>query len=281
MTGGANRQLTAHAARTAAGTEGIATARGVFEAEDAGTAGDDDLGEQVQRAKDDPAQLRNLMARYAAETETDRRGALLAILGSIGGDEVMRFAIQQASSAEPSARRAGLELLATFPLDKTAVRDLVTAQLSRETDPGMQAQLVQMLQPVALPREDSEQARQLLRRLADGGQPEVRAASIRQLAQWGGGADADQTMQQALLDSDPTIRQAGIDGVDAGNLRSDRIKDILLDIAGNPQMPVDERRSTLLVLERFQLDRADFTLMRNAADALARQTPGDAHDEGM
>lgn len=230
-----------------------------------------DFGSQSTRALRDPDYLRRLLQRYAAETDADRKGALLAVINSAPGDESLRFALDLARSTDPAARRDGLALLAAFPLDRAEVRDTLAQQLRDERDPAMQARLLDMLAPAQMAREDAAPLLRQIERLRQSPDPAVRAASVRQTAQWDRSPAAEDALHRALLDADPQVRQAGMDGVFASGLRSDRLKDALLAIASDAQAGMQQRQAAVLGLQNFGLDRGEYALYRRAADEVAAE----------
>lgn len=225
-----------------------------------------EFGRQSTRALRDPAYLRALLQQYAAEAEPDRKGALLAILNSAPSEESLRFALDLVRSTDPDARSDGLALLAAFPLDRAEVRETLVEQLRDERDPAAQARLLDMLAPAQMAREDAAPILQQIERLRESPDPSVRAASVRQTAQWDRSPAAEEALHVALLDPDPRVRQAGIEGVYVSGARSDRLKDALLAIASDAQAGTEQRQAAVLGLQNFSLDRGEYALYHRAAD---------------
>jgi hypothetical protein len=243
----------------------------------------DDLDRESARALRDPAYLRSLMAQYASETDLDSRGALLAVLQSAANDEVLRFALALADSPNLATRRDGLALLQAYSLDIAEVRDLLTRQIANENDPAMLRQLVEMLTPAVIPTEDVAPMLEQLTQLRQHPNPDVRAASVLQSAQWDKGGDIETFLHQAILDPAPQVRQAAIAGVTSSSARSDRLKDALLDIVGNPLSGDEERLSAIFALQSFALDRSEYAIYRQAAQAndhASDRDDGHAHEGG-
>lgn len=218
-----------------------------------------------RRTRASDADLRELMRRYALETELDKRGALLAILQANPNEEVKAFALQLAASRDPAARQEGLELLKAFPLDDAKVRGFLVDQIDQEQDPAMLTKLVDMLAPTMVATEDAAPLVAQLARLREHPDPEVRAASILQSSQWDRGGDLENTLHDAMLDPDPRVRQAAIGGISAEHVRSDRLKDMLLAIASDPKTSAEERNRAIFALEGFALNRAEYEVFRQAA----------------
>ncbi len=219
---------------------------------------------QHRRTRASDADLRELMRRYAAETELDKRGALLAILQANPNEEVKAFALALAASRDAAARQEGLELLKAFPLDDAKVRGFLVGQIDQEQDPAMLTKLVDMLSPTMVATEDAAPLVAQLARLREHPDPEVRAASILQSSQWDRGGDLENTLHSAMLDPDPRVRQAAIGGISAERVRSDRLKDMLLAIASDPKTGAEERNRAIFALEGFALNRAEYEVYRQA-----------------
>ncbi len=219
---------------------------------------------QHRRTRASDADLRELMRRYAAETELDKRGALLAILQVNPNEEVKAFALALAASRDAAARQEGLALLKAFPLDDAKVRGFLVGQIDQEQDPAMLTKLVDMLSPTMVATEDAAPLVAQLARLREHPDPEVRAASILQSSQWDRGGDLENTLHDAMLDPDPRVRQAAIGGISAERVRSDRLKDMLLAIAADPKTGADERNRAIFALEGFALNRAEYEVYRQA-----------------
>lgn len=219
---------------------------------------------QHRRTRTSDADLRELMRRYAVETELDKRGALLAILQANPNEEVKAFALALAASRDAAARQEGLELLKAFPLDDAKVRGFLVGQIDQEQDPAMLTKLVDMLSPTMVATEDAAPLVAQLARLREHPDPEVRAASILQSSQWDRGGDLENTLHSAMLDPDPRVRQAAIGGISAERVRSDRLKDMLLAIASDPKTGAEERNRAIFALEGFALNRAEYEVYRQA-----------------
>jgi hypothetical protein len=265
------RQRADHAARGRPAQSDAATAqrRSIASRPGAGPTApaDEDLGRQVARASADPVYLQRLLARYRGESEPDRKGAVLAILQGVANQDVQRFALQLASSPDPSTRRDGLALLSAYSVEETPVRELLLQQMRQEQDPALLKSLVELLAPAPLASEDVAPMLGQLERLRQHADPGVRAAAVLQSAQWDKSAGVEDILQRALLDPEPQVREAAIAGVTSSATRSDRIKDALLEIANNPHSGREQQAAAVFALQNFELDRAEYQIYRNAAEA--------------
>ena len=223
-------------------------------------------GEKSRRAQEHSSHLQELMRQYALDPELDKRGALLAIMQSMPNDEVKHFALQLAASSDPVTRQEGLQLLKAFPLDDAEVRGFLVGQIDQEQDPAMLKELVEMLAPTMVATEDAAPLVEQLVRLREHPDPEVRAASVLQSSQWDRSGDLENTLQLALLDPDVRVRQAAIAGVTSERVHSDRLKDMLLAIANDPQSSNEERSAAIFALEGFALNRSEYELYRQAGE---------------
>ncbi|MBW8808560.1 MAG: HEAT repeat domain-containing protein [Lysobacter sp.] len=234
-----------------------------------------DSERMIQRARRDPAYLRELLRSYSFETEPDKRGALLAVLQAVANDDVLRTARQLADSGDPESRRNGLDLLKAFPLDQPQVRELLSRQLQAERDPAMLKQLVDMLAPTVVASEDAAPLLDRLAELRQHPDPAVRASAVVQSVQWNKHAGNEEILQRAMLDPDLSVRQAAIAGINASSTRSDRLKDSLLALAADPQTDAETRNSAVFALQNFAMNRGEYALYRKAA---AQAVDGDGHE---
>ncbi|WP_242109187.1 HEAT repeat domain-containing protein [Luteimonas aquatica] len=226
---------------------------------------DEELGAEVARAQSDPVYLRDLMRRFEAETDPDKRGAILSILQSAANDDVLRMARQLLTATDAAKRQDGLALLRAYPLDKPEARTLMVEQLQRETNPAALRELVGMLTPAIMSTDDAAPVVERLTALRHHPDPEVRAGSVSQTMQWDKSGDLEGVLYEALLDPAPQVRQAAIGGIGVSSVRSPRVKELLLDILGNPQADREERTAALFTLQNFPLDRAEYEIYRQAS----------------
>lgn len=237
--------------------------------------GGDSFDRNIQRARRDPAYLRELLGNYRFETELDRRGALLAVLQGVANQDVLRAGRELADSGDPRQRQLGLDLLKAFPLDVAEVRELLQRQLQDERDPAMLKQLVDMLAPTVIASEDAAPVLNRLDALRRHPDPSVRASSVLQSVQWNKAGDNEDILHRAILDTDASVRQAAIAGINASGARSDRLKDALLALAADPRSDGETRNAAVFALQNFAMNRAEYALYRQAAE---RAVDGDGHE---
>ncbi|MBT2752542.1 MULTISPECIES: HEAT repeat domain-containing protein [unclassified Lysobacter] len=217
-----------------------------------------------ERASRDPAFLQNLLQRFRNETEPAARGELLSLLNAVSGDDVLRFALSLAASTRAQDERDGLDLLRAYSIDRAEVRQAVLSKLEQDGDPQRTAELVGMLTPTTMPSEDAAPVVAQLSALTRHADPAVRAEAVLQLAQWDDGAQAEDVLHRALLDASPQVRGKAIAGVQSSHLRSDRLKEALLDIAADPASSPADRGAAAFALQDFRLNRAEYGIWRRA-----------------
>jgi hypothetical protein len=232
------------------------------------------VAKDAERARTNGIDLRELMRRYALETELDKRGALLATLQANPDDEVKRFALGLAASRDPVTRQEGLALLKAFPLSDAEVRGFLVSEIDAERDPVMLTKLVDMLSPTMIASEDTAPLVAQLTRLREHPDPDVRAASVLQTSQWDRGEGLENVLRDAMQDPDARVRLAAIGGITAERLRSEPLKEMLLTIAYDPKTGDEERNRALFALEGFALNRAEYEIYRQAAQL---GKPGHGH----
>ncbi|WP_226467777.1 hypothetical protein [Luteimonas panaciterrae] len=224
-----------------------------------------DFGEDADRAKKDPAFLRELIKRYLNEADFDARGALLATLQNVANDDVLRLA--QQLLADPARHQDGLALLRVFPLDKPEARSLLISEMQRETDPAQLRQLVDMLTPAVMSTDDSAPVLERLAALRRNADPSVRASSVTQTIQWDKSGNLEDVLYTALLDPSPQVRQAAIGAAGVSSVRSERLKTVMLDILSNPRSGTEERNAALFTLQNFPLTRDEYAIYKQASMA--------------
>lgn len=217
-----------------------------------------------ERAGRDPAFLQNLLQRYRNETDPAARGELLSLLNAVSGEDVLRFALSLSASTRAQDERDGLELLSAYSMDRAEVRQTVLAKLAQGGDPQRRAELVAMLTPATLPSEDAAPVVAELASLARDPDPALRAQAVLQLAQWDDGERTEDLLHRAILDPSAQVRAKAIAGVQGSRLRSERLKDALLDIAADPASSAADRGAASFALQDFRLNRAEYAIWRRA-----------------
>lgn len=217
-----------------------------------------------KRASADPAFLQNLLQRYRNETDPAARGELLSLLNAVSGEDVLRFALSLTAGTRAQDEHAGLELLRAYSMDRAEVRQTVLAKLAQGGGSERMTGLVSMLTPATMPSEDAAPVVAELAALARHADPALRAQAVLQLAQWDDSEQTEDLLHRAILDASPQVRANAIAGVQGSRLRSERLKEALLDIAADPASRAADRGAAAFALQDFRLNRAEYAIWRRA-----------------
>jgi hypothetical protein len=177
------------------------------------------------------------------------------------------------NGAQALQRAAGFELLARLRPTRESYA-LAMRAVKEETDPTALAGALMALRHPSLPA--NADARGLLPRfvaLARHPDALVRGHAIQQLSDWDkGGEQATPIVVDAISHPDRLVREAAIGAVMIGGLRSERLKQALLQTAGNPAEDPTIRGSALHALERFVLTDGEQARYHAGKEKLERLT---------
>lgn len=215
-------------------------------------------------------ELPELIRRYSAEKDPERKYALLQAMLQKPVEQLLPAALSLANAASPAQRLDGMALLGNMPFDREEVRTAFLDTLGKESDPVMQVKMLDQMSVSPLPAEDRAQVLEHLQRLARSEDPNLRAASVMQAAQWDSGAGSEETLHRALLDPSEEVRNAAAIGAQFSTVRTSRLKDALLLMVSDSPPGSESRDLALQALARFDLSRAEYEIYRNAADDLKR-----------
>jgi hypothetical protein len=242
-----------------------------FEAADWDHPDGGELG-RLQHALAANAALRpRVVDMYRRERDPRVRSALRRMLTSDAAPDVTARALELAKAADKQDQAAGFELMTDLPPSFEA-RTLAKDALSKERDPAVLAAVLLALRP-RVPPSPAEIDDMLPRFLAlvHHDAPLVRAHAVQLLAEWDrAGRTAERVTAEALSDSAPLVRQAGVGAVMLGQIRSDRLKAALLDVVRNPTEDIQTRFGAQQALERFDVSREEYTLYMAARDDIER-----------
>jgi hypothetical protein len=212
----------------------------------------------VERARNDPATLRALFRRFESEQDPNKRLLLKSLLSRVANPEVLSFSLRLAGSGDPRMRLEGFDLLHRQASDAPEVRALVKRSLSEERDPQVLAQAVGALHPTAVGPEETREVVGLLRGLTQNPDPMVRRQTIMTLAQWDRSGEVAGSLNQALTDEVPEVRQAAIWATAEAGVRTDGMKAALLATVRNENEKPEIRASAVQALSRFPLTGPEY-----------------------
>lgn len=143
----------------------------------------------------------------------------------------------------------------------------VKGLLGTAQDPALLREVVAAMQPSMLiePAEMQSTVSQLSR-LAAHPDPAVGARSLEMLALWDKtGKATEAAVSQAFASGVPEVkRQAALNAVMTGQLRSDGIKTTLMGILGNVNEPPEIRKGAFQALANFPLNSDEFAAYHRA-----------------
>ncbi len=212
-----------------------------------------------ERAEADPAFLRSLIQRYETERKPEVRDMIKSVLASVQKPEALAFFTRLANSSDPAQRKEGYAMLQQMAPDSAEMRNLLKQALSSEQSPELLAQAVAALRPAAVDPAESEAILAQLGSLAQHADPAVRSQSVLQLAQWDKTGASQGRLATALADPSPDVRQAAIFAIAQSGARSEALKSALMGIISNGSESKEVKGSALQVLERFPLNKEEYT----------------------
>lgn len=229
------------------------------------------LAQLGRRAQHDPVLRDQLMRRFQTEKDEATQRALATALARLAPRDVANF-VQQLAHGDVTQRASAFRLLAMAP--DAAVKDHAVLQqaLYTEQDVSVLREAVSALGP--RPVMDPSQSRATLARLgelAESQDPQLRADSLRVLAQWDKtGAVAEPRLVQALSSRDPELRADAVYAVASSNMASGRMKAGLIAVAGDPSANADTRSAALSALERYALNAEEYAFYLRVNQSLTQ-----------
>lgn len=221
----------------------------------------------------DPAALRKLMQRFDAERDPQARAMLQSVLASLASPEVVAMSTRLAASSDPARRQEAFELLAQLSPDSPEVRNMVLRTLASEQSPAVLSRAVAALTPTVVAAQEAQNVVTQLDSLTRHADPAVRSQSILQLAQWDKSGGLESRLGQALSDQAPQVRQAAVAGIAETGIRSETMKNALLNLVRNPQESREVKDGALHALERFSLNQDEYALYRQARSEIDKHNP--------
>jgi hypothetical protein len=148
---------------------------------------------------------------------------------------------------------------------------LVSRALETEQDPSLLRQAIQALPlPGDIEPAETQATLQELGNLTHNDDAQVRAQSIRAMAQWDRkGQAAEGAVYGALSDTQPEVRMAALSVIYNSPFRSDRIKSALLGVIANVNESADVKTQALNVLQRLPLSEDEYASYQQAREQVA------------
>ncbi len=220
------------------------------------------------QGKIDPAAQQDLFLRFERANSQQEREQIKIMLLSHPSPEVQAFALRLTKSNNSEQRADGYALLQSYGLSDPNVRTQLQQALNMESDARVLREVVQTLNYDRALANESQAIASRLSQLTQHPDPTIRSSSLVQLSQWQKGAGLESAIYPALNDTNIQVRQAAISTLLSNEVRSDRIKNSLLQIINNTQETPTTRDIALNALGDYQLSPAEITAAMQAKTAI-------------
>jgi len=229
---------------------------------------DEELSDLIQRLKNDPELLANLLNEYRAETDPARFKRLTYILGRTGMSEVLPVAEELVYSGDIKSRTAGLDILNQIAPTNPAAYDIAHSILGSESDPEV---LVATMNVFANPTGASPEVRSNLvtqvTSLADHDSSSVRRYSVQILTRLTNDPSISPILTNALYDQESKVREAAVYAYADHPYQTEEVIGRLLEIVEDESEVSGVRRGAIHALSKTSPDE----LMQQRIDDAKRQ----------
>lgn len=210
----------------------------------------------LDQAHKSEAFRRDLLARFARETDPSALGHLAVLLSGAGTADITRSVSNMLLSPDATQRQRALLVLANLQGDDTEARQAIEGLIKTEADPDTLRRAVSLLSPGSgrTPQE-AEPLTTRLQQLSQHESPAVRSAALLAMARWNAPSN-DANLMGGLADPDPTVISAAIDAVGEAGLRNGAAMEALLRVAERQDLPAPVRQQALDSLNSVNLDAA-------------------------
>lgn len=224
------------------------------------------------RALSDATFRKFLIDRSSTAKDLDERGMMLAVLAASRHEDVRKQALAWINAGSAELRRQGFQLLQGYDLRSPETLSTVMQALQREASPEVLQEALRTLPADVALVGDAESVAARLKMLVTHADPGVRSQSLTQLVRW----ETDATVVQGALlnglrDSDVEVRQASLAALEASGLRSDAIKQALLNIAQNTNDGFSARSDALSRLNAYRLNEDERQRFNAARESVNQQ----------
>jgi len=203
----------------------------------------------VERLRNDPVLLQQLVDEFRQETDPERQMQLLSLLGEAGGSTVTLAASELIYSGNPKSRRLGLELLQMVQPDNAEARNIASSLLSTEVEPDI---LVSTLTTLANPADVDSESRKFLSEqvaiLATHADASVRSISLDILSRWSTSSQFTELLVNGLSDSAGAVRESAAYSLVGRKDPGESVITALYTVAMDPAENRRVRRGSILAL---------------------------------
>jgi len=233
-----------------------------------GNISEEERMELIDRLRNDPVLLAEVLDELRAETDPSRLKQLTILLGATGSPDVLPVAEELVYSSSSIARKTGLDLLSRVAPQNPAAYDIANSILSSEADPDV---LVSTMNVLALPKNAGPDARataisQIIP-LANHESAAVRRHSVSILVRLTNNETLSPVLFNALSDPDTSVREAAAFAYARYPFQTSEAVERLLDIVEDPSEDRSVRQGALLALSNMSPDEE----MRERIEAAKKQ----------
>lgn len=224
----------------------------------------------AQLIEQDGTLFANLLERYGQTPQGPEREHMRLLLTNVGymANEVVvaelrDFALNLSDSPYPEERTEGLEILSIMDSGSDPVLRRRFLEAGRtENAPTALMAAASGLNPTLVPPTERDEIVTLLSEMArSNANVEVRASAIYQLGEWERGETFEIAVTQALNDSEPAVRTAGIQALATQDTLSPGQRSQLLEMAQKPEENSVVRVSAAEALSRLRLSEEEYQVV--------------------
>ena len=218
---------------------------------------EDEFVELVERLRNDPVLLADVLNELRAETEPERLKRLVIMLGATGSAKVLPAAEEMVYSSDAAVRKSGLNLLNRVAPQNPEVYDIANAILGSEADPDV---LVSTMNVLAQPKNAGSEARAAaitqIMPLANHESAAVRRHSVAILVRLTNDETLSPTLYNALSDSDASVRKAAAYAYAKYPYQTSEAVERLIEIIEDPSEERGVRQGAILAVSKMSPDEA-------------------------
>jgi len=216
---------------------------------------EEDFIELVERLRNDPELLAEVLNELRAETDPDRIKRLTILLGSTGSAEVLPLAEELVYSSNSLSREAGLDLLSRIAPQNAQAYDIANTILGSEADSEV---LVSTMNVLARPQNASAQAKATsitqIMPLASHESAAVRRHSVSILVRLTNDETLSPVLYSALSDADASVREAATYAYSDYPYQTTEAVERLIEIIEDPSEERGVRNGAILAISTMSPD---------------------------
>ncbi len=211
----------------------------------------------LEQLEQSPQLIGELLKRYPKTSSKDTQRLIRELLVTSQRPQVEKYALEQVANGDPRKVSAWLSLLRDAGLTSPASRAHMFKLLEAISQPEQVRSALLAFTPYIVPLSERDTILDDLHTYTDHADETIRSAAIKTIGKWGNSADAS-TIETALFDASPLVRQTAIQTAFTSTIRSDGIKSKLLNIIKNSEENWHLRIEAHSALTGYTLDGDDY-----------------------